>query len=184
MDILESNDSYMILDVQFDSVQVLQRQVETNWYSDIQIAGCAFTDKEDLPCLPVTSVVLGIPAVGEPILSVLSENTTSKNYGKIVPVQAQDIFAEESANSIAQTEEISGWYPADMASVGVSGFMRDQRIVQIELNPVRFHNSTQMTQIVNSLQLRIDFQKNGSHEYVRYASKTAQTDDFDTLVRL
>ena len=181
MDIVESNDSYMIVDVQFDSLQVVQRQVDSKWYSDVHINGCAFTDKEDLPKLPVTSLVLGIPAVGEPALTVQSESTTSKNLGKIIPVPTQDVFAEKNNNSTINAIESSGWYPAEIASIGIDGFMRNQRIVQIQLNPVRFHNSTQMTQIINSLQLRIDFKKDRSSNYVSYALKAAPKDDFETV---
>lgn len=157
LSIVESNNSYIICDVQFDSVAVVQRQIKSKWYSDISMEQCAFTDKEGLPRLPVTSLVLGIPPVGIPKLTILSENSESKSLGDITPADPQ-IIGDDSDKSETLFPKVipTDWYPAKAAQLGTFGFMRDQRILQVELHPVRFHPRDKMTRITKSMRLRID----------------------------
>ena len=156
LDIIESNDQYLICDINFDSLEIVQRQIESSWYSDLHIKGCAFTDSEGLPKLPVSSIVFGIPVTSQPQLKILSVNSTSMSLGKIVPVEKQDIFSDmDIANS--PIENISDWYPQDVASLGMIGNMRDQKIAQIELSPVMYHFSSEMIKVVKSIRLRLDF---------------------------
>jgi hypothetical protein len=160
LEIVESSDAFILCTITFDSAQICQKKVKSDWLTDISMPGCAFTDQEGWPRLPVTSLVLGIPATGTPRLSFSNELET-KSLGNILSVDkqaAKNGDAAEPGGGLSQ-KVITGWYPDQVAELGVTGFIRDQRTAQIELHPVRYSSSSGLTQMVRSLSLRIDFER-------------------------
>jgi len=160
LDLIECNEASIRCIVTFDSAQILQKKISGVWSTEISIPGCATTDREGWPRLPITSLMLGIPASGTPRLIVTEERSLTKSLGKLTPVEKTAFGnAQDSDDPLVPVENIGdGWYPAQTAQLGVCGFVRDQRIVQIELHPVRYSQASQLTQIVRSLQLRIEME--------------------------
>ncbi len=158
LDLIESNDSSIRCLVTFDSVQILQRKIDGAWLTEISIPGCATTDQEGWPSLPTTSLVLGIPASGTPRLIVTEERSRTQSLGDLAPVAKSPSQNTPDAGDSALSVDMigDGWYPAQLAQLGVCGFVRNQRIVQIELHPVRYMPAGKLTQIVRALQLRIE----------------------------
>lgn len=157
--ILESSANRIICEIAFDSITVIQKRVENTWFSELSLPGCAFTERENLPKLPIISLALGIPQRGDPMVTVLNQRSISRDLGKIVPVvkpaaaeSDEDLFIIPEAASLPQV------WPETIAEKGVVGIMRSQRIMQIELHPVRFYLETGLTLIIQSLRLQIDMQ--------------------------
>ena len=154
--IIESNNNRLVCEISFDSINVIQKKTGSSWYSEISFPGCSYTDRKNLPRLPVTGLVLGLPPAGEPRLSLLNENSETRALGKIYPVKsgATEGLTIADNSPISYTGRI---YPQNIVETGVTGFFRNQRVLQIELNPVRYFFDSGMTQIVRSLRIAIDF---------------------------
>ena len=178
LDILESTDSYILCEVQFDSVFASQTKIGSSWYADISIKGFAQTDSINQPRLPVTSIILGIPSKSTPTLSIVSEKSTTRSLGEPVPVLSDSVF---SIKEITQENvKLMPWFPAEIAQLGTSGFVRDQKIVQVELHPVRYSQKSHLTQIVESLCFRIDLNNTRSNGYTNLSvSKSLSVDRFE-----
>ncbi len=153
LDIVESTDQYIICDVTFDSVSLAHRNIDGAWYTEVKMPGCAYTDHQDLPRLPKTSLVLGIPPSGNPSLHVENTNVITKSVGTILPVRLP--VADYPHVPVEYRE--NAWFPGKIAETGVVGFARDQRILQIELSPVRYMAGAGLTQFVKSVRLKITF---------------------------
>ncbi len=156
---LQNTANRIVCEVSFDSINVIQKRVENTWFTELSLPGCAYTERQHLPRLPVISLSLGIPAAGEPVLTILDQRSVTRDVGKIVPVVTpgqpqndQDLFNPVLA------ENLPAVWPETVAEKGVVGFMRSQRLMQIELHPVRYYPETGLTQIIRSLRLQIDMQ--------------------------
>ncbi|MBN2410971.1 hypothetical protein JXQ31_04710 [candidate division KSB1 bacterium] len=176
--ILESNNNRLVCDIRFDSVIVIQKKTGPSWSSEISFPGCSYTDRENLPRVPVTSIVLGIPPYGEPRLTVLSENSVTRDLGEITAVKS---VANDASPAEPYTERPLSLqvFPGNIVEKGVTGFFRDQRILQIELHPVRYFFDSGMTQIVRSLRLSVDFSGGGKSSAAK-ALSTVKTVNAET----
>ncbi len=158
--VVESSDRSLVCDIIFDSVQVTQSLSKGEWITEVALPGASYTDEYDLPRLPVTSLVLGAPASGRVQLSRLSEESTTRSAGSLrladkplySPVDSEG--REQASLSLTAREE---WYPAQTAELGLDGFYRSQRLVQVYLHPVRYASRTQTLTILRRLRLRLDF---------------------------
>ncbi|NLP09061.1 hypothetical protein GX408_01555 [bacterium] len=159
--VIESSDKEIICDVYFDSIHVFQRQIQAVWQTSVEIPGCASTGRQGWPKLPITSLVLGIPVQGTPYLQILQQQVVSKSVTALEIVHHPEAWKEHL--TAEETEEpylhlASLWYPADAACIGLNGMLRDQRILQIELHPVRYAASQHLLQWTQSMRLRITFE--------------------------
>jgi len=177
LQIIENKNDRIICDINFDSINVIQKKTGSSWLCEISFPGCSYTDKENLPRLPVTSLVLGIPPAGEPRLSIISENSVTRDLGEITPVHFKKLsdFPPPTNTNYLLNNQI---YPGNIVEKGVSGFLRNQRILQIELHPVRYFFDSGLTQIVHSLRLRIDLKNTAKPGSARTsgAAKPAYSD--------
>lgn len=150
--IVESTDRYMVIDVRFDSVSFIQKFDNGVWATQVNLPGAGKITIPGQPQLPMTSLMLGIPADSRPTLSFISENSKTRNIGH-VPVSPDD----EQPAMISLPPASQHWYPESFAKQGVDAFVRDQRLFQVQLFPVRYQAATQLAQVAASLRLRIDF---------------------------
>jgi len=158
---IESSDKEIICDVHFDSIHVFQRQVQSVWQTCVEIPGCASTGRQGWPKLPVTSLVLGIPLQGSPRVQILQQQVVSKSVTAMETVHHPEAWQEYLTAEEREEPSLhlaSLWYPADAACAGLSGLLRDQRILQIELHPVRYAASQNLLQLTQSMRLRISFE--------------------------
>ncbi len=186
---LESTDRYLIGEVVFDSVRTVQRLMDGQWVSDITLPGCSYSDRYLLPRLPVTGILLGIPAAGQAHFSILQEKSIVRQSGALrlagKPVYAPGLNAEEEA-ALLPLQEIEGWYPSANAELAMDGFIRSQRIVQVQLNPVRYLHAQQMLHITRSLRFRIDFninEKSAESTLARQTSPAAERLEFENMLQ-
>lgn len=146
--ILQSSDSQLIVEVRFDSIAVHRYVQDGVWYSDVTMPNAGALLEPGKPRLPMTGLMLGIPADSHPTMTILNETTDTRDVGSIALLEE----AEHPADAAA-----SGWYPAKAAEIGVDGLIRQQRVLQVSLFPVRYLADKQIAQITRSITLKIDF---------------------------
>jgi len=185
--VVESSDRALVCDIIFDSVQVTQSLSKGEWITEVALPGASFTDDYDLPRLPVTSLVLGAPASGRVQLTRISEESTTRSVGSLrladkplyTPVDSEG--REQGRLSLADREE---WYPAQTAELGLDGFFRSQRLVQVYLHPVRYASRTQTLTILRRLRLRLDFvTESGTYSLARTAATPVEPVECEEFLR-
>ena len=187
INILQSDDSAILCEVTFDSAKVLQKKVDGRWYSEISIAGLAFSEQPGKPRLPVASIMLGIPSQATPRVTLLDQQSTTRSIGPIVPYKKSPSPQPEEKLLHQTTEPETGtqWFPADFINRGMTGFIRDQRILQVEIYPVRYLASQRLTQVVRSLRFRVDFEAGSAAEQTLYQSAGGKKENgFENVFKL
>ncbi len=181
--VVEANDRYMIVEVAFDSVLIYQSKTNAGWVTEFYMRGCSFTDKENLPKLPTTAMMLGIPPQGQVRLKVLHEETVTKAVGIVALVEWPPYEPRTGLESLVQvTQDV---YPQQTVELGIEGFLRDQRVLQIGLYPVKYYPTRGIAQITRRLQLRLDFDRQSdapSTGLFRSSAFTSTDKGFDDLL--
>jgi len=159
--VVESSDKALVYDIVFDSVSVAQKLSGGQWITDVTLEGATYTDQYNLPRLPVTSVLFGVPAAGQVRLTLLAEESATRSSGALrladKPVYSV-VDSEGRERAALPLAELEGWYPARTAELGMDGMFRSQRLVQVYLRPVRYASRQQSLQIVRKLRLRLDIE--------------------------
>ncbi len=155
---IENTANRIRCNIVFDSINVIEKKVENTWYSEISFSDCAYTDIEGLPRLPVTALSLGIPLQGTPTLRIVQEQTDTREVRNPELVTRPD--AETSV--FDETRIIpTALYPETSTMLGVEGFFREQRLLQVELHPVRYQENAGLLHITRSMTIEITFSSSG-----------------------
>jgi hypothetical protein len=156
-EIIESTDQHLVVDVRFDSISFIQKMQDGLWATDVIMPGTGLIAIPGEYRLPMVSLMLGIPAGSRPALTLLSENNQTKNIGRVT---REENVAETSMSLSLAPFDV--WQPNAFIKVGLDAIVRDQRVVQIQLFPVRYQPNTQLAQIAKSLRFRLDFGANAA----------------------
>ena len=114
----------------------------------VYFAGADWTLDAGSPRLPVFTQLIGIPVVGTPTVTVIRAHPEIKTVQTV------------AANPIAEGEDISpvtGFYPQPLVEVVPSGFVREQRIAGLQINPVQFNPATRQLKVFPAVEFRIHF---------------------------
>ncbi len=175
--VIESNRSYMDVDVQFKEAVTTQEKSGGSWYSKITIPGCSYTRLENYPRLPFTQILLGIPPEGDPEIELLEKNTVTQTVGAIATVPVSE---EKTAGHL--DFQLDTIYPENLLQLYPSGFVRTQRIVKIGCHPVRYNFATQTVEIVKSLRFRLYYSADAV-ESVSVKSTTDSNTGFESFYK-
>ncbi len=119
----------------------------------IYFAGADWTLDVGKPRLPVYVRRIGIPVVGIPVVTIIQARSEVKSV-KNVPITPDDpIFPALTP----LRREPRGFYPTKLVEVVPIGFVRDQRIASLQINPVRYNATTKQLKIYSSVTFRIEF---------------------------
>ena len=127
------------------------RGVET----DIRFAGADRTLDVGKPRLPIYTQRIGIPVVGTPVVTIIqarSEMRTIENVG-ITP--DDPVFPTLASGSTPRVS--TKFYPTQLVEVIPGGFVRDQHIGSLQINPVQYNQATQQLKVFPSVTFRVHF---------------------------
>ncbi|MYB94565.1 hypothetical protein F4054_13650 [Candidatus Poribacteria bacterium] len=160
-------------------------------YHEAHYADCHFTTEPGNPKVPVTRLMLGIPATATiAAVNVSAAPTETRPGVRLVPVSIFDVQASNSQHSASQrwVERGSAYqsntgnpsYPGlPLARVVREGYIRSQRVIALALYPVQYFPKTRQLRVysrftvdirfsysrqlsVNSFQLRGSLSESGS----------------------
>ena len=154
IDVLQSSDSVLKCKVRIDSVVYRQELIDKQWFSVLDIPGCAFLSETGVPKLPVKSMTFAIPEGKTARLTVLDQNVINKNDILLPPVQS---LAPKASPIKDFTITTGNWFPQKTINIGMTGYVREQHILQVEFFPVRYLADAKLVQIIKSITFQIDF---------------------------
>ena len=138
-------------------------------YQEIDYADCHFTDEPGNPKVPVTRLMLGIPAASEiEAVDVSTAPVETRNGVRLAPVSIFDVQERNSQHSARQywTESGSAYQPngrnrsypgLPLARVVREGYIRNQRVIALALYPVQYLPNTRQLRLYSRLTVNIRF---------------------------
>ena len=164
-------------------------------YQAVSFAGSGFTNEVGNPQLPVSRVILGVPPNVKFNLEILHAPTETRSGYRLPPVP-HSVPKSSSANvaSFSNPEDFQTleeeWredgtaytsnrsYPKTAAQVVYDGYIRSQRVLYLELRPVRYQPKSRMLRIHSRMAVRVHFVHQSSNN--KFQSSSTSTSQFTT----
>ena len=122
--------------------------------TEIYFAGSDWTLDVGRPRLPVYAQCIGIPVAGTPVVTVIQARPEVRSVENVRVTPDDPIFPTSVS---APRRNSQGFYPSKLVEVIPSGFVRDQRIASLQINPVQYNSVTKQLRIFTSVTFRINF---------------------------
>ena len=130
---------------------------DDNDSSEIYFAGADWTLDVGKPRLPIYTLRIGIPVVGTPIVTVIQARPEIRTVENIRITPDDPIFPDPTPNPAPNTSRTQGFYPTRLVEAIPIGFVRDQRIASLQINPIQYNSATKQLKIFKSVTFRIEF---------------------------
>ncbi len=124
-------------------------------FTEIHFAGADWTLDVGKPRLPVYTQRIGIPTTGTPVVTVIQARSEIKIIENVRITPDDPIFPTLNPTDAPQT--LQGFYPTQLVEVTPGGFVRDQRIGNLQINPVQYNPATQQLKIFAVVTFRVHF---------------------------
>ena len=155
-------------------------------YQTVRYDGSGFTDEKGNPRLPVSRVMLGVPANVTFHVEVLHATHETQRGYRIPPVRyasthvapryhPQSVTSTLGVRAIQDIQNITeewredgyayqhgGVYPTDLARISYEGTLRSQRLIVLQLHPVQYAPRTRILRTHPRLVVRVHFVKGQS----------------------
>ena len=138
-------------------------------YHEVHYADCHFTAEPGNPKIPVTRVMLGIPAMAKiEAVDVSAAPAETRSGVRLAPVSIFDVHEFDSQHSASQRWVESGSayqsntgnpsYPGlPLARVIREGYIRSQRVIALALYPVQYFPKTRQLRLYSRFTVNIRF---------------------------
>ncbi len=146
-------------------------------YQEARYADCRFTDEPGNPKVPVTRLMLGVPAAATiEAVDVSAASTETRTGVRLVPVPIFDIYEDSSyrdtqhsasqrwsESGSAYSKENSSFsgnrsYPGQpLARIVRKGYIRSQRVIALALYPVQYLPNTRQLRLYSRFTVNIRF---------------------------
>ena len=145
IEVVEQGRDSILVDMTLDGMKVQEREQDGTKFHFLSIPQADWTKETGKPRLPVIRTLLSIPSNGDVEIQIEDENHTILKGYKVYPVGKEVVRRGEFAyidEEFAFDEEfysLDGFYPKNLADVSFSGYLRDQRLIQLELHPITYN---------------------------------------------
>ena len=175
--LIKSDEESVVLELYTPAYQVEEKTVDGMAYHLLSIKGYGETSKSGKPQLPIKGVMLGVPPDAELEVHVLeSYSSVAAERYNVCPVP--QVVIQGSLHSLESLQEPFGlssssieyvfakdegvystdaFYPTDLVEVASSGYLRDQRYVQVLVRPVQYNPVTGELKHHRYIKLQVSF---------------------------
>ena len=138
-------DAYGVsVEMTLDGMNVQEREEQGRIFHFLSVPQANWTNETGRPKLPVIRTLLMIPSRSDVSIEIEGEESTILSGYNVYPVGEEVIKYRGEAVYIGEEFAIDEsfyskdtFYPQELASISFSGYLRDQRLVQLEFHPIR-----------------------------------------------
>ncbi len=127
-------------------------------YSQLEVSDCGFTSKPGNPTLPVKTIFLEFPDNHDYNVSIVGTKTTQIDEISLLPAQPAPPETAEPAFTInQQIYQNNVYYPSGRILRVKTVKLRERRLLEIRLTPVRFYPLQREVDFAYEIDLQVDF---------------------------
>ena len=123
--------------------------------TDIRFVGADRTLDVGRPQLPIYTQRIGIPVAGTPVVTIIQARSEMRTIDNVRITPDDPIFPTQVSKGSPRAS--AQFYPTQLVEVIPSGFVRDQRIGSLQINPVQYNQATKQLKIFPSVEFRVQF---------------------------
>lgn len=194
--LLRSDAQGIVLDLEVPMYTVETLEIEGQIYQRISIEGYGFGGAPGEPELPQRGLLLGIPPGAQAHLKVLETESTLTKGLRIPPVPeikfdltdpGYDPLLEGIPDFQVRLNENqaiysrNAFFPSLVAEIGDSGYLRDQRYVQVLIHPVQYNPVTGELKHHHFIKLQVSFSY--PQGFMSLTTSRVESHAFETVLR-
>jgi hypothetical protein len=165
--VVESTAQFIVLELVTPDFQVEQGVSKDGACDFVTVSGYGETDRAGWPRLPVQGTMVEVPSQSDLALTVLeAEATLVSEYLNLCPVSRPIVDMDMTGNVTYEGEAfikdagayaIDGFYPASEAEIASTGFIRSQRVAQVQFHPFQYDPVSGQLRHLKRIRVRLDF---------------------------
>jgi hypothetical protein len=148
--IIDETSEGMTVEMSFNGFNVEKRTQNNSQFQFISIPNYGWLDEVGMPQLPIVRSLFTIPASGDIAISVESEDYKTLSGYNIYPTgkkvvkngRNKTVYIDEEFAINKEFYVTNNLYPQEVSKISSSGYLRDQRVIQLEFHPIRYIPST------------------------------------------
>ncbi len=181
----------LVVEFKLPELRFSEENIDGQTYSQVSFNGAQHTLKVGYPKLPTHSQLIGIPVGEIPQATIINSRFEPRTTKKILPVQSDVVHQPEDSPVPSTVRYVPNtnfyrqnrFYPTHLVEVVPVGFIRDQRVAQLQIHPIQYNPQLSKLKIFRELQIRIDFNQSASSHsqaFTAYQPSRAFEDLFQT----
>lgn len=164
--ITEENGNSVVVEMNLDGMNVEERIEGGKRFQFLSVPSTDWTSEIGKPKLPVVRSIVKIPSDGNVTIKVENEeHTTFPNYN-VYPVgkkvvkngRGGTVYVDEDFTIDKRFYSTDNIYPQELANISFSGRLRDERIIQLELHPIRYNPLSRELFCYSYLRIRLTYE--------------------------
>ena len=163
--IVDEFNKSMTIEVNLYGINVEKRIQDGEQYQFISIPDSDWLTDIGKPKLPIVRSLFTIPSASEIALEIESEDYNVLSDYKVYPVgkpvvkngRNNTVYIDEQFTIDRDFYASNVVYPQETAKISFSGYLRDQRIVQLEFRPIKYNPSTKELFYSNHIVIRLSY---------------------------
>ncbi|HIE29795.1 TPA: hypothetical protein EYP66_21205, partial [Candidatus Poribacteria bacterium] len=166
--ILNSDENGVTLELIIPELKTEIQQFDGVRYQAISYRGCGYTSEVGNPKVPVSRFFLGAPPEAIYRVEVLDSSSNMRVGYRLPPVPRRIVKTEKDIQAItgrydeigsAYQSSANALYPRQLARVIYDGYIRDQRVITLELHPVQYNPKRRLLKIYSRLVVKVTFER-------------------------
>ena len=165
-------------------------------YQSVSYEECGYTSEEGNPYLPVSRILLGVPADTSFSVEVLHAANETRARHRLPPVpyrvlsRENDLLTSRSDRDWSEeqiqapTEEwredgpayqTGAMFPANLVDIVYEGYIRSQRVICLALHPVQYKSKSRLLRLHPRMVIRVNFHSTASDFVSTYRTSFSQS---------
>ncbi|MDE0301220.1 MAG: C25 family cysteine peptidase [Candidatus Poribacteria bacterium] len=185
------------ISVEFNLPPLNVTSIERNGvaYQSVSYEECGFTSEAGDPHLPVSRILLGVPADASFSVEVLDATNETRLNHRLPPVPHQvlsrDIDNPTSWNDIGRSQEqiqtpTEQWredgpayrtgalFPSGLADIVYEGYIRSQRVICLALHPIQYNPKSRALRLHPRMVVRVNFHASEQNPVSTFGTSLSQ----------
>lgn len=182
--VVSSDRQATVIEVGIPGMYVLPGSDAVPGAVDLEIPGAAKSQVPGAPNVPVLSYLVAIPDRGGVELEVVSHSDRALDGYAVSPAAPFEKQGEAPLEATADPAvySVDGLYPVEVAALGEPMIMRDLRLVQVRVHPVRVNPVTGKLVVTESIALKLNY-TNGVGANEKRVIRPTRSEAFEPLYR-
>ncbi|KHD07078.1 hypothetical protein PN36_04705 [Candidatus Thiomargarita nelsonii] len=158
--LLDSNAQSLTLELTIPEPVFSEKHLSGSVYQAIQIAGTGYTHDPGKPQLPIRGTLIAVPEGSQLQLEILDSDTQILSGILLPPAPALNSDTTNYIyNKQAEIYQSDSDQPASPVKIGMIGYLREQRVAQIQFFPVLHNPVRQTVKLYKRLRIKVSFSK-------------------------
>ena len=155
-EIIENLPDGLIINFKTPEIKFDIKEYNGKIFQNLKFENCSFISENGKPQIPIKSALIGIPDLSDVSVSIIKTDSYSLNIQH--PILT---YKDENFSSLIEYRT-SGFYPSELASIKILGYIRQQKVAKLEIRPIQYNPVENKLIIYKKIQLKIKFISNNT----------------------